>query len=140
MESKAIMGFISAIREKVNTYVLQELKRDGIDGFAPTHGTILGVLYRHKTMTMSDLATSIKRNKSTTTTLVKKLITLGYITKSKDLNDGRSYLISLTEKGILFQPIFIDISNRLETKLFQDFSESEKDMLFFLLDKLLQNC
>ncbi len=140
MKSKAIMGYISPIREKVNTYVLQELKQEGVQGLAPTHGTILGVLYRHKAITMTELATLIKRNKSTTTTLVEKLVTLGYVVKKKDPDDYRSYHLSLTEKGVLFQPILIDISQRLEAKLFQDFSGSEKDTLFLLLEKLLQNC
>lgn len=75
------------------------MKRRGIKGILPVHGDILYALMIHGELSMTQIAELVDRKKSTVTTLVDKLIHLGYIEKKRDLGDNRVYLISLTDKG-----------------------------------------
>lgn len=140
MKPEEIIGLVSTIREKANRRIIQDLKREGIEGLAPSHGAILGMLYRHGTVPMTELAKRIHRDNSTVTTLIEKLAALGYVSKAKDPNDRRITNICLTDKGKVFQPRFEAISRTLLARLYQGFSELEQDMLVRLLERMLKNC
>jgi len=85
---------------------------------------------------MSDLAKQIQRNKSTTTTLVKKLAKLGYIEIRKIENDDRVKLLYLTKKGKDFKNFYLNISENLTTTIFKNITKDEQDQLMLLLNKI----
>ncbi len=140
MKPEAILGLVSAIREKANKSIVQYLKDEGIEDVAPSHGAILAMLYQHGNLTMSELAQHIKRDNSTVTTLVAKLEAAGYVEKIKNPEDRRITNICLTGKGSSLQPVFDSISKKLIQTIYQDFSDLEKEILIRLLEKILKNC
>ena len=85
---------------------------------------------------MKEIAEIIDKDKSTITSLINKLIALGYVEKKKDTTDSRVSMVSLTEKGKGLKPIFVEISGKLETTAFLGVSEQEKEILNILLAKL----
>lgn len=85
---------------------------------------------------MKEIAEIIDKDKSTITSLIHKLITLGYVKKKKDLSDNRIKMISLTAKGRALKPLFMEISDKLKTKAYQCVSEQEREILNILLAKL----
>jgi len=85
---------------------------------------------------MKEIADIIDKDKSTITSLINKLIALDYVEKKKDMTDNRISIISLTAKGKDLKSLFMEISEKLIAKAFQDISEQEREILNILLVKL----
>jgi len=131
-----ILHLISSIRLKCNDNILSELKAYTDENLHISHGMILNTLYNNDGIIMSDLAKQIQRNKSTTTTLVKKLAKLGYIEIRKIENDDRVKLLYLTKKGKDFKNFYLNISENLTTTIFKNITKDEQDQLMLLLNKI----
>jgi len=130
---------IGRIREKANKFLLKELEEIGIKDVAPSHGDILANLFKCKKATMTEIANLIHRDRSTVTTLVNKLIKLGYVLSERDINDSRSSIISLTKKGEELETAFKEISQKLYEVEYKGFTEEEKMVLKNLLNKINNN-
>ena len=130
---------IARIREKVNRFLLNELDQIGFSDLAPSHGDILATLYENKELTMTEIANNIHRDRSTVTTLVNKLIKLGYICSRKDPEDNRATIITLTEKGRQLEPGFREISQKLYDIEYRGISKEEKEVFRKVLNKIYDN-
>ena len=128
-DTNLIIHLISRIREKANRFISAELKRYGIEGLLPVHGDILFALMVYGELPMKRIAEIIDRKKSTVTTLVEKMETLGYVAKKKDETDNRIFLISLTEKGHRYREEIIEISNNVLQKLYKKMPYTEREQL-----------
>ena len=133
---KNLLSLVSKIREYGNRFIIEELKRNGIDGLAPSHGDILACLYEQNKMTMKDISDKIHRTRPTVTVLVDKLEKLGYVKREVSKEDNRYTYIVLTKKGLDFKPVFEKISNDLNDMLYKNLSDSEADTLEKLLEKI----
>lgn len=139
MKTNKTIYFIGRIREKANQFILKELAQVGFVNIAPSHGDILATLFQHGECTMTDVASSISRDRSTVTALVNKLIKLGYISSKKDVNDSRSTIIFLTKKGKELEPNFKEISHKLFEIEYKNISENEKEVFERVLEKIYNN-
>lgn len=138
-DTQLIIYLVSKIREKANTFIAEELESHGIKGIIPIHGDILYALFSYSELSMKGIANVIDRKKSTVTTLVEKLIKLGYVTKKNDINDNRSFLVSLTEKGKNLGTTINKISQNLISTAYEDISLEERQLLVRLLRKINDN-
>ena len=136
---KSIIAIVSTIRAKANQIILDQLKLHGIEDVLPAHGTIFVTLFKNTEMTMGNIAQAINRDKSTVTVLVNKLERLKYIEKRKDDTDSRITLIRLTPKGKAIEPIFKEIGEHLIAKVYNGFTDLEKEILFSLLNRIISN-
>ena len=132
----AILSLISKIHEKGNRFIMDELKNNGAEGLAPSHGDILVCLYKNGKMTMKDIAACIHRTKPTVTVLVDKLEKLGYLKREASEKDSRYTNIVLTQKGEDFKVTFEKISKDLNEMLLKNLSEKEALLLEELLRKV----
>lgn len=139
MKTTHIVSQISRIRNKANAFILYSLAQEGITELVPSHGDILAVLFKEGEVTMNDLAEAIHRTKPTVTILVKKLVTLGLVTRAKSPEDARITFITLTPKGKQFKNTFEQVSHALTTKLLKGVSASEQQQLEALLCKVEAN-
>jgi len=139
MKTNKTIYQIGRIREKANEFILKELELIGFKDIAPSHGDILATLFQHGECTMTDMANSIHRDRSTVTTLINKLTRLGYVSTRKDVNDNRSTIISLTEKGKELEPSFKEISQKLYDIEYKGISENEKETFQRILEKIYNN-
>jgi len=134
-----VISIISEIREKSNRLIVEGLKKNNIEGLAPSHGAILVQLYRNDDLCMKDIAERIGKDKSTITALVNKLVKLGYIYKIKDSEDSRITHLKLTGKGHGIESAFHSISEDLLTRIYRGFDENEKKQLISQLNRLSEN-
>ena len=109
-ETDFIISLIARIREKANRLITAELAARGLHGLKPIHGDLLLALFTRDQPTMKELADQVDRKKSTVTTLVDKLVHLGFAVKTRDDQDSRVYRVSLTAKGKALKPELIAIS------------------------------
>lgn len=139
MDPSGIIALISTVRSRAYKFIQRELDSRGMKGLAPSHGAILDVLFRHKEISMSDMAARIDRDKSTVTTLVQKLVEHGYVTRRKDPDDTRVTFISLTSAGRALEPAFREISRALIKRTYLGFATDDKRGLMELLERILRN-
>jgi DNA-binding MarR family transcriptional regulator len=136
MKKDNILFIIGRIHYKAHRFLVKELKKHNIGAISPSHGEIIGALLIRGSLQMKEISEIIDKDKSTITSLIKKLIALDYVEKKKDMNDNRISMISLTAKGKALKASFLEISGKLVTKAYQGISEQEKEILNILLTKL----
>ena len=140
MNDKYIIYFISRTKANMIKFIENKLKENKLDDLIPTHGNILTALYESdKKLTMKEIANKIGKDKSTVTSLVNKLINLGYVEKEKCTKDKRVTYIGLTEKARDIEDSFNFISSQVKETAYNNFTEEEKKEFLRLLRKLSSN-
>jgi DNA-binding MarR family transcriptional regulator len=136
---KKIAAQISKVRSSINRFLVHELKKSGFSGLGPSHGGIFLHLFNNEQVTMKELAKAIRRDKSTITALVGKLVERGYVKKETSLDDQRTVHVRLTEKGKAFQPVFEQISDRLIRRIWQGVDPSDQKAMIRILQQIESN-
>lgn len=131
------ISMMGKIRDTANKWILLELEKHGVKGISPSHGDILTCLYEKNGLCIKELAEKIQRTQPTVTVLVDKLEKFGYLKRIKKQGDSRVTMIKLTEKGKQLEPIFHEISDKLNDAIYGDFNISEKEQLEYLLGRVL---
>lgn len=136
---KEALSYMAKIYEEGNRFIIDRLNKNGIKGLVPSHGDVLAILYKDGKSTMKEIADKIHRTKPNVTVLVNKLERLGYVKREESKTDKRYTYIVLTQKGKNFEPVFKDISKKLNKKLYTNFSDNEYEKLEACLKKALKN-
>lgn len=139
METNNIISLISRIRESANKFIILEMDKWGVKGLVPSHGDILVALLKAEKLTMKELAEKIDKDKSTVTALVDKLIKLGYVEKSRDVEDNRVVFVTLTKSGKELKPMFGSISKELISIVYKDIPQNEREEVNNILTKIKNN-
>ncbi len=130
-------SMVGKIRDAVNNVILSELGQHGVNGIAPSHGDILVCLYDKNGLSVKELAEKIHRTQPTVTVLIDKLQKLGYVERIKSCEDSRVTLIKLTKKGVQLEPIFREISDKINSVIYGGLTDTEKEQLEHLLERIL---
>jgi len=139
MDVNSSISLLSHIHTITADFLIEKLKEHGYPDFASSHGNILFQLNVNEKMTMGELSEKINRDKSTTTVLVRKLESEGFITGEPDPNDKRSRIIYLTEKGKKFNTTAMELSQELLGTFYKGFSDEEKNNFFQTLLRIKNN-
>ncbi len=139
MDVNSSISLLSHIHTITADFIIEKLKERGYPDFASSHGNILFQLSVNEKMTMGELSEKINRDKSTTTVLVRKLESEGFITGDPDPADKRSRIIYLTTKGKQFNTTAMDLSKDLLETFYRGFSEEEKQTFFQALMRIKDN-
>jgi DNA-binding MarR family transcriptional regulator len=130
---------LSHARRLINGFLLHEMEKAGLKGFVPSYGDLISQLCQHSPMTMTDLAEAINRDRSTVTTLVKKLVLLDFVELHENPKDSRSRLVSLTGKGKALHAEFRSISIKLMSTTWNGISEEDRKHFRSILEHIIQN-
>lgn len=139
MDTGNVISLAATLRGKANQALKAKLRAAGLPEIDPAYGSILAQLFRHGERTMIELAQATRRDKSTVTTLVRRLEKLGYVARRDHPDDGRSWLVGLTEKGEGVREAFGVISHELLDQAYRGFTEAEKETVVSLLTKMTAN-
>ncbi len=135
----AILSLISHIHSASADFLEKKLQKADLPDLSSSHGFILFQLAKHGPLPMSQITKKINRDKSTTTVLVRKLLKYGLVDSKPAVNDSRSKIIFLTEKGRCYNTITSQISETLIQTAYTDFSDIERADLCRLLNKMGKN-
>ncbi|WP_336784323.1 MarR family transcriptional regulator [Paenibacillus illinoisensis] len=127
------IALIARIRDHVNKRIVQELEQHEVTGIVPSHGDILMFLYREDSLSIKMLAERVHRTQPTVTVLVNKLEKLGYVERSKSVEDSRVTLIRLTEQGRQLKPIFEQVSETIQDMVYGGMTDEQAEQLESLL-------
>ena len=133
------LSIISKIHSLSSIFLKKELEEKGLKELVSSHGNILFQLSVNEQLSMTEIASRIHRDKSTTTVLVKKLEKEGYVERIKNQDDNRSFYLKLTEKGLQYTKVTSEISSKLVSKAYENFSEEEKEATYALLSRICSN-
>ena len=73
------------------------------------------------------------------TLLIDKLVELGYVAKEKNMEDGRSTYIKITDKGMALEPIFHEVSASVNAVFYKGLSDEEAEFMEAILAKVKRN-
>lgn len=135
----SVLNLISRIHSQSQGFLQEKLFAMGLKHLATSHGFILFCLSQKECMNLGELALKINRDKSTTTSLVKKLENEGFIEVKKDESDARKKIIRLTANGKSYNEKTTALSAHLLSTCYKGFSLDEKKQLVELLNKLSKN-
>ena len=99
----------------------------------------INLLHRRSPMKMNELISNVIFHKSHTTRAINQMVRDGLITKEKDRNDKRSYVITITEKGIDVAKKVETILQDWETLINQSLTKEEQNQLEVMRKKVYIN-
>lgn len=94
-------------------------------------------LEENPNITLTELSEVLNVSKESLSVSLKRLDQGGYINKSKDKNDKRRYLLSLSDKGLETSQACRVGFDDINEALFKNLDEVEKDQLLILFDKMI---
>ncbi len=133
------LSLISSIRDKSNNFIIKSLEKRGISGIVPSHGKILLTLNRYGSITKSELAKEIGREKATVTILIAKLIEHRYVVEKKNDIDKRKKELFLTKEGKEFLTILKEISEEMFSIEYNGISDIEREEFIKIINKINRN-
>jgi DNA-binding MarR family transcriptional regulator len=101
--------------------------------------SLLAVLWDRDHQSQKELQEELLKDKATITSLITYLIKSGFISKSKDINDKRSYIVSLTDKGRSIQKVTIPIAIQNITLATQGITQRDLETTSKVLTKVIIN-
>lgn len=102
---------------------------------------IIGYLARHENedVFQKDMEELFSVRRSTMSGIILRMEQKGFLVRETVEHDARLKKLVLTEKGRQIHEMMESIVVDTEKKLMEDFSDEEKETLFYLLKKLRQN-
>lgn len=122
-----------------SSFIEDKLQKNGIPGIVSSHGDIIFYLMKTDSLTKSEIAAKINKDKATVTALIKKLEDLNIVVQKKSETDNRFTHISLTPYGRSLEKIFLDISEELFSIVYKDINKEDKAIFFKVLCKVREN-
>ena len=114
------------------------IKNNSID-VTPEQWAILNRLNEKSGLTQKEVARLTFKDNANITRMVDKLEKKGLVTRQADLNDRRTWNLSITKKGIeirdLVEPLAVDILNKISKGI----SKSEMESYNYISKKIIDN-
>lgn len=136
----SIVALTSRIREKANRFIQKELNERGFPEIRPSHGSILWVLFTAaEAPTMAEIVRRVGRSKSTISVSLRTLEKYGYLAIRPSPGDARETRIHLTDTGRSLEKDYLDISEKISTRIAEGFSSGDLELLSTLLLRVDDN-
>lgn len=140
---KLLMDIPTKLCRNMNNEFVKSILKDLEINFSQQHYTILKLLKENKQLYVTEIVDILSITKPQMTSLIDKLIQMGYLNRTNDINDRRKIYISLTENGkAITAKINTAIDKQMDSYLTQ-LTQNEIDVLengLLILKKLCINC
>lgn len=130
------LKYLIRIADRVDLQIAAMMHEKGLTGLTRSHLEILSFLLRRPELTPTEIAIQIQRTKPTVTVLVRKLIEQQYLTSTKSTTDGRSIVLSPTQKAKKMKPAILRIMLALQRETYTALTELEAQELYRITEKL----
>ncbi|MBP5555709.1 MAG: MarR family transcriptional regulator [Lachnospiraceae bacterium] len=138
MESRT--GFLISQIKQVQARIFQRLLQDsGVEEFNGPQGRILYVLWQKDEVPIVELSQKTGLAKNTLTVMLGRMEEAGLIRKKAAESDKRQSLIVLTKKARNLQDKYDEVSEKMNSIFYRDFSQKEVQMMDRYLDRILDN-
>ena len=134
-----LFSYINRAHHKGTVYIDELSKKRGIENIEYSHIRIIIMLSIYKKLSMKEISELISKDKSTVTTLVNKLVSLGYVKKEVCSEDKRIFYLTLEDKADEIIDTVFQLSKHFHQKEESILTKEEIKTLFFLMEKLVKN-
>ncbi|MFH0733022.1 MAG: MarR family transcriptional regulator [bacterium] len=132
-------GFlVSKIHQISGRIFFKKLKEKNIEINA-AQGRILFVLWKQDNLKINELAKRTSLSKTSLTSMLERLELMGYIVKKESEKDKRSTIISLTEKNIILEDLYKQVSDEMTNLYYKGFTCKEINLFEEYLIRILSN-
>lgn len=133
-------GFLISQIKQIQGRVFARLLTDaGIDEFNGAQGRILYVLWQEDNLPIVELAARTGLAKTTLTSMLDRMESLGHIKRCYDSEDRRQIRIRLTKSARRLEKKYRQVSDEMSRLFYKGFSEKEILKLDSQLEKVLKN-
>ncbi len=102
-------------------------------------GRIMFALWQADGISINELAQKTQLKKSTLTSMLDRLETMGYIRRQRSTKDRRKILIKRTNKDKTLESKYVELSQEITKLFYKGFSKSQIDRFENNLAKILDN-
>jgi DNA-binding MarR family transcriptional regulator len=88
--------------------------------------------------TMGDLTATMGLSGPSTTAIIRRLVELGFVERTRSDEDGRSYRVRLTQKGMELERLHQRSHAELAGVLMRNLDDAEVDRLAGLFEKIVE--
>jgi len=132
-------GFLIAKIHQLSGRIFSKLMKNHDIELNPAQGRIMFVLWRNDNITIQELAKKTSLSKTSLTSMLDRLESMGYIRRVPSSEDRRKIFIELTEKDQVLQEKYIQVSKEMIDIFYGDFSDEEINSFENNLIKLYSN-
>ncbi|MFT5686145.1 MAG: DNA-binding MarR family transcriptional regulator [Myxococcota bacterium] len=129
MQSDTFLGFaqIAGLAER---RALRLFEEHGIFDITPTQSRVLVILFQEqRPLTASEISAHMGLTEVTVGRFIRALRTAGWLTRSQNPDDRRSWLLHPTQRARDNLPTFISVSNALLDAVFATLDPAELELL-----------
>ncbi len=135
-EHESIGRYSSHLFRSIQIYLAKEL---GPYGIGSGQFPFMMLLLHCDGIKQEELASSLSYDRATITRSMNRLEEIGYVTRERDPDDKRAYIVRLTKKGRSMENVFMEISSRLNDLLMSGFTEAEAASFISMLMRAGEN-
>ncbi|MTI80377.1 MAG: MarR family transcriptional regulator [Firmicutes bacterium] len=99
----------------------------------------MAALFHEDGISQENLANKLNIDKGTTARAIKKLESIGYVTREVNPKDKRSNIIRVSKEGQEIRPVLQRISQQWSDELFAGMDSEEQELIIRLLQKMSYN-
>jgi DNA-binding MarR family transcriptional regulator len=139
MRQQRQAGFLMAkIRQVGERLFLRRLKEAGVE-INPAQGRIMFALWQQDGVSIQELVRKTQLGKSTLTSMLDRLETMGYVRRQRSDRDRRQILIYRTEKDRATEMQYVQLSEQMVEIWYRGFTDAEADRFEAYLQRILDN-
>jgi DNA-binding MarR family transcriptional regulator len=132
----AVLETVEMISQLMGELESKAFEQEGFSDITMNQMHYLETIPKLGNPTSGDLADSLGVTRPSVSTIVKKLVDTGYLTKTKSKIDGRVYYLHLTDKGLRFNELHSEVHQILARRITENLNNNEIEDLAGLLGKL----
>ena len=136
-EQLSLEQIVAMISQLLGNYEAQAFEQSGFSELSVRQWLYLETIAKLGQPTFSELAEKLEVTKPSVTTLVAKLIRMGYVKKLQSNQDRRVYHIVLDAKGEQFTEMHANLHRLIAQHLTANLSATETQQLSALLQKIV---
>ena len=139
MKNQRQAGFLMAKIRQVSGRLFERTLKDYNIEINSAQGRIMFALWQADGISINELAKKTKLKKSTLTSMLDRLETMGYIKRQRCKEDRRKILIKRTKKDKNLETKYVELSGEITKLFYKGFSKTEIDRFEDNLTRILDN-
>lgn len=132
-------GFLISKIHQISKRIFTKLLSKHSIELNSAQGRIMFVLWKKDKIPIQELSKKTSLTKTTLTSMLDRLETMGYIKRVHSSTDRREVLVELTEKDRMLHEKYLQISREMTNLTYQGFSSDEIDKYENFLERILEN-
>ena len=139
MKQQRQAGFLMAKIRQVGERLFERMLNDESIEINSAQGRIMFALWQKDSVPINELAQKTQLKKSTLTSMLDRLESMGYVKRQRSTKDRRIILIQRTQKDRELESKYVELSQKITKLYYHDFTDKEIDQFENALAKILEN-